>query len=161
MKKQWMKLLASLIICFLPAISGLFFMTDSINGWYMTLNKPWFTPPNWIFAPVWTILYLLMGISLYLIWKEQPMLLVFRREKRDALMFFSIQLSLNFLWTPIFFTFHIVWLAFIIIFCLIAVLTVTIFVFHDINKTAAYLLIPYLLWLGIAGPLNFAVLLLN
>jgi len=161
MKIQWKKLVLSMLISFLPAIFGSLFMIGSVDGWYATLNKPWFTPPNWLFGPVWTTLYILMGISLYLVLIDRPMLRIFKEQKTNGLILFGIQLFLNFLWTPVFFTFHAIIPAFLIIFLLIIVVTITSYIFHDINKKSGYLLLPYLIWLGVAGSLNFAILLLN
>ncbi|MGB6839296.1 MAG: TspO/MBR family protein, partial [Microgenomates group bacterium] len=102
------KLIASIIICQLAGIIGAIFTTPSISDWYAGLNKPFFNPPNWLFGPAWTLLYLLMGISLYLVWKQKGGI-----EIRTALIFFTIQLGLNTLWSIIFFGMRLPSVAFI------------------------------------------------
>jgi tryptophan-rich sensory protein len=99
MKIKWKKLAISMLISFLPAIIGSLFMMGTVDSWYATLNKPWFTPPNWLFGPVWTTLYILMGISLYLVWTKKAS----SEVKSDAYFYFFAQLAFNGLWTPVFF----------------------------------------------------------
>jgi benzodiazapine receptor len=91
--KKWLKLIISLLIPFLASIIGSFFTTNSVSTWYLTLNKPFFNPPSWIFGPVWTLLYLLMGIALYLIWTAKT------ENKKYAYIFFGIQIFLNAFWS--------------------------------------------------------------
>lgn len=156
MKINWKKLAVSLAICFLPAILGSVTMIGSIDGWYSTLNKPWFTPPNWIFGPVWTTLYILMGISLYLIWNSK------RNRTRDtAIAVFGVQLILNGLWSPVFFFAHSIVLGLVIILILDAYAVATILMFYNIDKRAGCVIIPYIIWLCIATLLNFSILVLN
>lgn len=152
MKKVW-KLLISISLPFLASAIGGFFTVSSVSSWYVTLVKPPFNPPSWIFGPVWSILYLLMGIALYLVWIKKDDVKVF--------LIFGIQLILNVLWSILFFGAQAPLFAFIeIVFLWIAIL-VTIIYFYRINKFSAYLLIPYILWVSFAAVLNFAIFYLN
>ena len=147
----------SMIICFVAAGLGSLFTFSSIPTWYASLDKPFFNPPNWIFSPVWTLLYFLMGISLYLIllsgWQD-------REAKRGIILFFA-QLLLNVAWSFVFFFLHNPAIAFIIIILLWIMIFLSIFQFLKINKLASYLLIPYLLWVSFASILNFSIWQLN
>ncbi len=137
------------------AVSGVA-TSSGINNWFMELNKPFFNPPNFLFGPVWTILYILMGISFFLI-LQSPI----NMSKRKAIIIFFIQLTLNFFWSFIFFKFQLIGLAFIeIILIWIAILTMII-EFNKINVAAARLQIPYLLWVSFATLLNGAIWWLN
>lgn len=150
-------LLYSLIICQLAGIIGSFFTSSSIPTWYAALEKPSFNPPNWVFAPVWTTLFVLMGISLYLIWNKG----LKAKKVKIALTFFGIQLTLNVLWSIIFFGLKSPLYAFMEIIILWIAILLTIFKFYRISKAAAYLLIPYLIWVSFAVVLNFLILTLN
>jgi translocator protein len=137
-------------------ISG-FFTASNIPTWYATLNKPWFSPPNYLFGPVWTSLYIMMGIALYLIIESnanEPL-------KRKAYMYWGIQMILNFLWSIIFMHFHQIGLALIEIIAMWVMILMTILTFSKINKTAAYLLVPYISWVSFATILNFSIFMLN
>lgn len=146
------KLIISILICEFAGIIGSIFTSRSVTEWYPTLVKPSINPPSWIFAPVWTILFLLMGISLYLVWNK---------KNKIALIFFSIQLGLNILWSIIFFGLKSPLFAFIEIILLWVSILITIIKFYKISKNAAYLLIPYLLWVTFAAILNFLIFKLN
>lgn len=126
-------------------------------SWYSTLNKPFFTPPSWLFGPAWTVLYVLMAISAVLIWrrgiKEKPV--------KEALKVFGIQLVLNLSWSPIFFGAKNILLALLVIVIMWIYIVKTIWAFGRIDKTAGYLLYPYLLWVSFATILNFSVWILN
>ena len=151
------KLLTSVIGCLAVGFLGSFATTPAIPTWYQTLNKPIFNPPNWIFGPVWTTLYILMGISLYLVWKKG-----FKNKKnKDAINLFLIQLGLNFIWSFIFFGFKNPQLAFVNIILLWAAIFITILKFWKISKWATYLLIPYILWVSFASILNLFIAILN
>lgn len=150
-------LLYSLIICQLAGIIGSFFTSSSIPTWYAALEKPSFNPPNWVFAPVWTTLFVLMGISLYLIWNKG----LKAKEVKTALTFFGIQLALNVLWSIIFFGLKSPLYAFVEIIILWIAILLTILKFYKISKVAAYLLIPYILWVSFAAVLNFLIFTLN
>jgi len=151
-----MKLFVALI---LPLSIGAFagmFTSEAIPGWYATLNRPSFNPPNWLFGPVWTTLYLLMGISLYLIWKEKK-----SKERNFAMLIFLIQLALNFAWSYIFFYFNKIGFAFAEIILLWLSIVLMIIRFYKIKPITAYINIPYLLWVSFASMLNLSYYLLN
>jgi benzodiazapine receptor len=154
------KTLFSLFICLLIplTIGGLsgFFTSSGINDWYVTLNKPSFNPPGYLFGPVWTLLYLLMGISLFIIW-ESPI----GQIRTNALIIFTIQILLNFAWSFLFFKFRLPGLALIEIVMIWISILVMIILFSRVSKPAAYLQIPYLLWVSFATILNAAIWLLN
>ena len=155
--KNIIKLIISIIICQLAGIIGSFFTSPSIPTWYASLNKPEFNPPNWIFAPVWITLFLLMGISLYIIWSSKTKI----SYKKTAFIFFGVQLLLNTLWSIIFFGFQSPFYAFIEIILLWFSILITIIVFYRISRPAAYLLVPYILWVSFAAVLNFFIFILN
>ena len=150
------KLIIVCILCFSVGLIGSFF-TTALSDWYQNLKKPSFNPPNWVFGPVWTALYIMMGISAFIVWQNGlDSYLV-----KIALGIFLIQLFLNAIWTPLFFGLKSPLLAFIDIVLLWFGILFTIFRFYGLSKSAALLLIPYLLWVTFASILNFAVLLLN
>ncbi len=133
-----------------------YFTSGSITTWYAALNKPSFNPPNYLFGPVWTLLYALMGVSLYFIWKSPVGI-----ARTKALSIFSLQIALNFFWSFIFFNFHELGWALVEIAILWIAILLMITSFHRINKTAAYLQIPYLMWVSFAAVLNAAIWKLN
>jgi translocator protein len=142
---------------FLPLlVGGLsgYFTTESISTWYVFLNKPSFNPPNYLFGPIWTILYLLMGISLYIILNQT-------KTSKALISIFGIQLGLNFLWSLIFFNSHQLGFAFIEILLLWISILAMIILFYQSNKWAAILNIPYLLWVSFATLLNYSIYKLN
>lgn len=150
------KLLISIVSCQIVGLLGSFATYSSIRTWYPTLIKPSFTPPNFIFAPVWTVLYILMGIAAYLIWEERK-----KDKVRVALWFFVAQLVINFSWSFVFFGLQSTFGGLVVIVLLWSVIVKLINLFYPINKTAAYLLTPYLLWVTFAGALNVAFWILN
>ena len=152
-----MKLLTSIIICEAAGILGSVFTTPAIPGWYAGLKKPSFSPPNWVFGPVWITLYALMGVAAYLIFKEGWE----KREVRMAIAVFAVQLVLNSLWSFLFFGLRNPLLGLIDIVLLWLLILVTIWKFYAINKTAGLLLLPYIAWVSLATALNFAILRLN
>ncbi len=154
--KNLLKLIGLIFVCFLPGIIGGFFTANNLYPWFSLLIKPSFSPPSWIFSPVWTVLYILMGISLYLISKSYN-----SKDKIRGIVFFSIQLFLNGLWSIVFFGLHQILLAFVVIIALLAFIILSIVQFYKISKLAAYILIPYLLWVSFASVLNFSLYLLN
>ncbi len=137
------------------AISG-FATSPQIDAWFSAVQKPSFNPPNWIFGPVWTSLYTLMGISLYLVWNTNP-----SRERTKAIRIFAVQLFLNFCWSFIFFTFQMLFLAIIDILLMWAMILWMIVTFHKVKPLAAWLNIPYLLWVSFATVLNISIWWLN
>lgn len=150
------KLLISIIICELVGIVGGFFTINSIPTWYKALNKPFFSPPNWIFGPVWTMLYFLMGLSLYLIWEKKA-----NGRKMQGIIYFIAQLFFNFSWSIIFFGFRQPLIAFVNIVILWLLIYMTIVKFFKISKTAGILLLPYIIWVSFAALLNLSIVLLN
>ncbi|MBU0614594.1 MAG: tryptophan-rich sensory protein [Nanoarchaeota archaeon] len=154
MKNAW-KLLISIAITFCASAIGGLFTASSVAGWYASLDKPVFNPPNWLFGPVWTVLYLLIGISFYLIWRSNT------KSLKKSSTIFGIQLSLNVLWSIIFFGLKMPWFAFGGIILLIVAISINILDFYKTDKKAAYLLIPYLLWVIFASVLNLAIAILN
>ena len=137
------------------AIAGVF-TAQSIPEWYATLNKPSFNPPNWLFGPVWTILYLLMGISFFLIWKIAP-----SKERNVAIFVFLIQLLLNFGWSFFFFYFKMIGFALVEISLLWMSIVIMLILFYKVRPVAAYINIPYFLWVSFATVLNAAYYFLN
>lgn len=128
-----------------------------VNTWYRTIEKPSWNPPDGLFAPVWTTLYVLMGIALYLVWKSDAA----QEKKRTAVFFWSVQLVLNALWSFLFFYQHRIGLALIEIILLWLTILVTIFLFARINKVSAWLLVPYISWVSFATILNYTIWQLN
>jgi len=157
MKSNVLKLIASILVCQAAGFLGGLFNRASIETWYPLLKKPAFNPPNWVFAPVWIGLYLLMGISLFLVWKAS----VPGEDKSRAIYYFFCQLVLNSLWSYAFFYRQSPGLALVIIMVLWLFILVTLVKFYPINKIASILFIPYLLWVSFAAVLNYSIWQLN
>ena len=155
-RSQIFKLLVSLALPLaLGAIAGLY-TADAIPGWYKTLNRPSFNPPDWLFGPVWTTLYILMGISLFLIWKQSA-----SKERNLAIFVFLLQQALNFAWSFIFFYFNRIGFALIEIILLWINIIIMLVLFYKIKPIASYINIPYLIWVTFATILNAGYYLLN
>ncbi len=155
MKSLPFRIIVCAIICLtLGTLSGLSTI-DAITNWYQFLAKPSFNPPNWIFGPVWTLLYLMMGISLGIIWHST------NNSRKKAMQLFAVQFVLNLGWSFLFFNLHMFGTAYIEIIVMLIAIIFTIFAFYKINKTAAYLLIPYLCWVTFASFLNLSIWVLN
>lgn len=152
-----MKLIVSFLLPFLAGAIGSAFTLSKIPTWYGTLVKPYFSPPNWLFGPVWTFLYLVMGISFYLVIKNG----ILGKEVKVAIIIFLIQLVFNALWSIIFFGLKNPFLAFGVIIVLWFLIVINIFKFYSINKVSGLILIPYLLWVSFASVLNYSIYLLN
>jgi len=135
---------------------GAFFTVTSIDNWYATLRKPSWTPPNQVFGPVWTALYLMMGFAAWLVWRKQS-----GRSAALPLLLFVNQLFLNALWSPLFFGFHRPGVALADLLLLWPILALTMLVFFRSSKAAGYLLLPYLLWTTFATALNAAIFIMN
>ncbi|MBU6431266.1 MAG: tryptophan-rich sensory protein [Patescibacteria group bacterium] len=156
--KNFLKLIIAIAISELAGIVGSLFTMPAIrSGWYATLAKPALNPPSWIFGPVWTMLYLLMGVSVFLAWKKG----FERREVKISLMVFDTQLLLNVFWSIIFFGWQSPGWAFAEIIFLWLAIIATIIVFAKISRPAAWLLVPYVIWVSFAGYLNFSIWILN
>jgi tryptophan-rich sensory protein len=150
------KLLISIILPLSAgAIAGIF-TARAIPEWYASLSQPSFNPPNWIFGPVWTTLYIIMGISFFLIWKLEA-----GKERNQAIVIFLVQLLLNFGWSFFFFYFKMIGLALIEIFLLWLTIVLMLARFYKLKPLAAYLNIPYLFWVSFAMVLNAAYFYLN
>jgi len=154
---NYKRLLISLILPQLAGVVGSFFTVSAIPTWYAGLIKPDFSPPNWLFAPVWVILYLMMGVAVYLIWQQLDKV----KTAKNFLAVFWIHLFFNATWSIIFFGLQNPGIAFvniIIIWLFILALLIKGWV---IDKRAAYLLIPYFLWVSFASVLNYFIWYLN
>ena len=136
---------------------GAYFTASSVDGWYRTINKPSFNPPDGIFGPVWTSLYILMGISAYLVWQKRDQIVHFPR----TVAIYLIQLVLNLLWSFVFFYAHELGLALIEIIALWIAIIINARVFYKIDKTAGLLFIPYILWVSFASVLTYNIFALN
>jgi translocator protein len=148
-----LSLLVFFVLCFAVAGLGSLATTPNIPTWYATLNKPSWNPPNWLFGPVWTLLYAMMAVAGWLVWK--------RVGWGTAIICFAVQLALNLAWSFIFFGAHQTGLAFLEIILLWLAIAATIISFFPVSKTAAALLIPYLLWVSFAATLNITIWRLN
>ncbi len=151
------RLIAAVVLTNLAGIAGSFFTATSLGSWYDMLQKPWFNPPGWVFAPVWTALYVLMGIALYLVWMEGTQ----RTDVRFALGIFAVQLALNALWSYFFFGLRSVFFGFLEICVLWIAIVFTIVMFARVRRDAALLLVPYIAWVTFAAILSYSILLLN
>lgn len=147
-----MKLFLSIVICLSAGFIGSVFTTPAIPVWYASLNKPFFNPPSWVFAPVWTTLYILMGVSLSYFWTKKGL---------AARKWFFIQLGLNTFWSIAFFGIKNPFLGLIVIVALIISIVKTIQLAQKVNTSAAKLLYPYLAWVSFASFLNFSIVVLN
>lgn len=151
------KLVAAVLLCNLAGILGSFVTITGQGSWYATIQKPPFNPPGFVFAPVWTLLFILMGISLYLVWMEGTS----KMEVRIALIAFGVQLAFNVLWSYLFFGLQSPFLGLIEILILWVSIAITILLFYRVRRTAAILLIPYLAWVSFATFLTYTIWVLN
>ena len=152
--KKYLPLLVSFGIAFGIAFLGSLVTTPAIGDWYYLLNKPSFSPPNWVFGPAWTVLFALMATSAYLVWRKQ-------KKIGTPLKIYGIQLFLNFLWSYLFFGIRRPDLALLEIFFLWFFIFLTIKKFYKVDKLAGYLLLPYILWVSFATLLNLSIVSLN
>jgi tryptophan-rich sensory protein len=156
--KTYSRILLCVAICLAVGYLSSITTQSSIKTWYPTIEKPIFNPPNWIFAPVWTMLFILMGIAAGMVWNK---LETNKELVKKGLLFFTIQLLLNALWSYLFFGLNNVLLALIEIILLWLVIYETYHIFKQIDKKASYLLIPYLAWVGFATILTGSIVWLN
>ncbi len=154
---DFLKLLVAVIAAQSAGIIGSLFTVPSIPTWYIGLAKPAFAPPNWVFAPVWTTLFLLMGIAAFLVWRKG----LDRRDVRIGLALFVAQLALNVLWSIVFFGLRNPGGALVEIIVLWSVILGTVIVFNKVSRLGTVLLLPYLLWVTFAAYLNYAIWRLN
>ena len=137
-------------------ISG-FFTATGVESWFQTINKPSWNPPGWIFGPVWTTLYAMMGVALFLVWKSDSSDIL----KKTAIALFAVQLILNFFWSFIFFDQHQIGWALVEIIVMWIFILLTIFAFGNVSKLAAWLLVPYISWVSFATILNYSIWKMN
>lgn len=152
-----LKLIISVTIPLLVGGLSGFFTVTGVESWYQTIDRPSWNPPNWIFGPVWTALYILMGVALFLVWKDKSA----GGVKKFALLLFVVQMLLNFFWSIIFFSLQQPGWAFAEIVLLWLFILITIFAFARLNNMAAWLLVPYVSWVSFAAILNFTIWQLN
>ncbi|WP_340199787.1 TspO/MBR family protein [Ascidiimonas sp. W6] len=157
MSKKITKIILSVVVCLLIGFLSGFATQSSVGDWYVTLNKPSFNPPNWLFAPVWTVLYIMMGVAAGIVWIRG----FYHIWVKTALYHFGFQLLFNALWSIVFFGFKEPLWALGVILVLLVLILLTIKWFKVVSKTAAYLMIPYLLWVCFATLLNFKIWQLN
>ena len=156
-KSDILKLIVSILIPLIAGFIGSIATFSSIPTWYAALVKPSWAPLNWVFAPVWTTLFILMGIALFLVWREG----LWRKDIKIAVSIFGIQLFLNVLWSVIFFGLQSLIGGLIeIVFLWIAILA-TIITFYRISKPAGILLLPYIIWVSVASYLTYTLYILN
>ncbi|WP_422083328.1 TspO/MBR family protein [Ulvibacterium sp.] len=157
MKRKLLHIAIAIGVCLVIGFLSGFATQSSVNDWYLTLEKPSFNPPNWIFAPVWTLLYILMGIAAGIVWAKG----LHHRWVKTALYHFGFQLLLNGAWSIVFFGLKNPFWALIVILSLLILLALTIKWFKVVSSLAAYLLIPYFLWVSFATLLNYKIWELN
>ena len=153
MKKKTNQIISLLFFIAVPLLGGYLSSQFLMAETYSQLYRPDFFPPAWLFAPAWTILYILMGTAAYLVWRKG--------DAKKQLSLFSVQLVVNLLWTPIFFGLHQYFWAFVEILALLVLIILTIISFEKKSKTAAYLMLPYLFWVSFATILNYVVFMTN
>ena len=151
------KLLFSLVICQIAAVLGEMLTKEGMNGWYSQINKPFFTPPSWFFISVWSFLFVMMGLALFLI--------TIQNEKYKKVVhagtFFILQLVFNVLFSLVFFTFHFIFGGVLVLLILFALVFHTTRIFFHISELAGFLMVPYTIWIGFVFFLNLTILLLN
>ena len=157
MNRKLLRIVISIGFCLVAGFIGSIATQSTVTTWYSTIAKPSFNPPNWLFAPVWTTLYVLMGIATGLVWDKG----VYHKWVKTALYHFGFQLLLNMAWSLVFFGLNEIFGALLIVLSLFVLLLFTFKWFKVVNKTAAYLLIPYIFWVGFASILNFSIWKLN
>jgi benzodiazapine receptor len=151
------KLIVSIVACQCAGIIGSVFTTPAIPTWYAALEKPTFTPPNWLFAPAWIILYVLMAIAAFLIWRKG----LGEEGVKSALIIFLVQLVLNALWSIVFFGLQSPLYGMVVILALWIAILLTIIKFFKLSTAAGALLLPYILWVSFAAVLNVSIWVLN
>lgn len=164
-RKDILRLGISIAAPLIAGVIGSIFTSESVSTWYQTIEKPTFSPPNWLFGPVWTTLYVMMGISLFLVWRATTNTTTFTKDRRNrkiaAFIAFGFQLILNVLWSFLFFGLRSPQLAFVEIIILLISIVATIVIFSKISKLAAILMVPYAGWVTFASFLNLQIWLLN
>jgi benzodiazapine receptor len=151
------KAVLSIIACQCAGILGSIFTRSSVSTWYPTLIKPWYTPPGWVISAVWILLFTLMGLSLFLVWRAG----LGRPEAKTAIYAFAVQLGANILWSAAFFGMQSPLAAFVVIVLLWILILLTIIRFLPISRKASLLLVPYIIWVSFAAYLNYSIIRLN
>ena len=149
-----MRLILCIAVCVGAGWLGSLLTRPALMGWYKRLAKPLWTPPNWLFAPVWTTLYVVMGVAAWIVWRQSSL-------ASAAMLLFLVQLALNVGWSAVFFRFRSPVWAFVEISVLWCAILLTTIAFHKTAALAAWLMVPYLIWVSYAGALNFAIWRLN
>lgn len=149
---RWLRLLGFIAVSGLAGFIGSFFTGES--AWYLALQKPVFNPPGWVFMPVWSFLYVLMGVAAFLVYDS-------KKDNKVALVLFFVQLFFNALWSFLFFGLKSIFLAFLGIVVLWVLIVLTVYYFYKVERKAAYIMLPYLAWVSFAIVLNFSLLVLN
>ncbi len=153
--KAWQKMVIGAAGCLILGTMSSFSTMTEITGWYQMLVKPSWNPPNWLFGPVWTVLYLAMGVAFGLVWhSDHP-------GKRLGMRLFAVQFALNIAWSFLFFGQHALGLAFFEIGVMFAMIVLTFISFLQINRVAAWLMVPYALWVAFASVLSYHIWMLN
>ena len=147
----------SLVITLVIAAVASLVTVPQVQSWYPGLNKPSFNPPNQLFGPVWSVLYVMIATAAYLVWKRRDASALYRTTR----WVYFLQLLFNFMWSIVFFGLHQILPALVVIVLLWVSIVATIYYFSKFSKTAAWLLVPYLLWVTFASALNFSIYLLN
>ena len=155
---KYIKIVITVAICLTVGYLSSLVTQESIETWYPTIKKPSFNPPNWIFAPVWTLLFVLMGIAAGLVWDKYD---ENKELVKKGMLFFGIQLFFNALWSYLFFGLHNLLLASIEIILLLLLIFETYLIFKKLDKKISFLLIPYMLWVGFATILTITIYILN
>ncbi|MFA6269098.1 MAG: TspO/MBR family protein [archaeon] len=158
-KKKAITLVGFVLLCEIVGAIGSIFTVPNISTWYYALIKPFFSPPNWLFGPVWTILFLLMGVGLYLVWETKQK--KYSKQRKTAINWFIVQFGFNLLWSYLFFGLRNPTFGFIGVLFLWVSIAITISKFYKVNPKAAYLLVPYILWVSFATILNYSIMVLN
>lgn len=155
-KQLWISFVIFILLCFIVQLAGSFWTKETLSTWYTTLKKPSWTPPDWIFGPVWSALYIMIAISGWLIYRAE-----YSYKRTVALMFYGSQLALNFIWSFLFFSLRSPSLGLIDIVLLCLLISLTIFKAWTVRPLASLLLIPYLIWVIYAASLNAGIWLFN
>ncbi len=153
-KNKFLSFITFFVITYSASLIGAFASINYKDPWYFLLNKPFFNPPDWIFGPVWTVLYLMMTISIWIYWNS-------KNKDMKTVYIYLIHLVVNTTWSVIFFIFHKMFFAFLLIIILLSLIINLILRFKRVNILSAYLMIPYLLWCSFALILNISLIILN
>ena len=157
-QKSALVLIGFILICLAAGGIGSIATAESVSAWYRTIEKPSWNPPGWVFAPVWTSLYVTMAIAAWLVWKDRQ---AGASRRKTALTLFGIQLALNALWSFLFFEWHLLGWALVEILVLWIAIAATLMAFFGIRRTAGWLMVPYLAWVSFASFLTYTIWTLN